>query len=165
MKRFQMSKVQRPYNQGGHYVLIPAGRLEVCPGQTVNIGAQVKMQSDDLQKNVLTGGVLSLYAFYVPHRLVWDEFVHFVTQDEGAPTVVPVTNTVWPLLFDRAVPKPAANFSALYRRGYKLIYNQFFGSSDFTGAWYSDITTDTETTIFGTKNTEQFSGRLMPKGS
>jgi hypothetical protein len=52
--------------------------------------------------------------------------------------------------------------SALFRRAYKLVYNQFFGDdSEANGdvSWYDDITLDTETTIKRLRTTDQLNSR------
>ena len=123
----------------------------------------MKFQTASFTKNILTSGMGSVYFFFVPNRLLWDDWTSFIAQEDGFSGTFPTTSTLGVAFFDRATG--AGNFSSLYRRAYKLCYNQFFGLEGFSAGvadtWYADITTDTEVNLYDLKNTEQFSGRFM----
>jgi hypothetical protein len=146
------------YNEGDAYRLIPVGRQMVVPGQSAALDVSVMWETPPLTQQCLSGGIASMYAFYVPLRLLWSGWMDFIAQDGGT---VPTTTTVWPQMFElSAAALPVHSF---YRRAYKLIYNQYFGSamaSLGTSAWYADITTDTDTAVKPVRTTDQFVSHL-----
>lgn len=154
---------QNTYQEGDFYRLIPVARQAVVPGQSVTIDASVCWESAAFTRNVLNGGLASLMAFYVPYRLVWDEWVDFISDPQS--TATPPTSTVsWPTVFEYAkAGLPAVTFG---RRALKLIYNQYFGSDQYgTGVeyWYADITNDAQVEGRNLRTNDQFLGRLMEK--
>ena len=59
---------QNTYNEGNPYLLIPVGRMDVVPGQTLSAKVQAKIQTVAFLQNILSGGVAHIYAFYTPYR-------------------------------------------------------------------------------------------------
>ena len=164
MKLYDLSRRDRYYNQGASYSPIPCGRIPVVPGQSMSMDVHVKFQTAAFTSNILSGGLVSAFFFYVPHRLVWDDWVGFIAQDDDFAGTMPSTNTDWDLVFDSAVS--AGTHNCLYRRAFKLCYNEYFGNKDISGGsggtfFYDDITADTVVSTVGLKNTEQWGGRLM----
>ncbi|AXH76114.1 MAG: major capsid protein [Microviridae sp.] len=147
---------QNTYNEGSYYTLCPLARQDVVPGQSVAIDLDMVMESDAFLQNVLNGGQASIYAFYTPHRLVWDEWVDFATDPQTSLTI-PSTSVVAASLFDQG---PTA-ISALPRRAFKLIYNQYFGSEQF-GFYYADITDDAAVNRLPLRTNDQLIGRIFP---
>jgi hypothetical protein len=133
------------------------------PGQTVNIDAQVSIKTAAFTKNVTTPSLMSVWFFYVPHRLVWDGWMDFISKAEGAPAF-PETAADWGLMFDATQGGPA-NMSPLYRRAFKLCYNEYFGTEQIADAWYSDIALDTDTSVKKTRNPEQFASKIQLQGT
>lgn len=150
---------QNTYTQGNWNNVVPVFRKAVAPGESVDLHLRTKWETPPFFRNVLGGGVVDLYAFYVPHRLVWSGWIDFIA-DAQAGTSVPSTTTAWPQMFEHAgASRPV---SVLARRSYKLIYNQFFGTEAFAATWYSDIATDTDVSMLQTRTLDQFNGHLMP---
>ena len=148
---------QNTYNEGNPYLLIPVGRMDVVPGQTLSAKVQAKIQTVAFLQNILSGGVAHIYAFYTPYRLLWDDWIDFASDPDTSLTV-PLAPTAWPALFERG------GQNCFGRRAYKLIYNQFFGSDQWavsTGTWYDDITLDTDVTSRVIRSTDQLAGKLM----
>ena len=150
------------YNQGDAYSLIPTLRTPVVPGETLNFKMDLKVQTAAMTKNLLMGGILRHYLFYVPNRLVWDEWVQFISQDDDWAGTFPTTTANWPMMFERNIPDvPGDKVSSLPRRAYKLIYNQFFGEEDVSAnTWYANIETDTDTTVKRCLNTDQYISKV-----
>ena len=121
----------------------------------IALDVSVMWESPPLNSQVLSGGVATLYAFYVPLRLLWSGWIDFIAQDGGT---VPTTSTNWAQMFEANASGNAV--SSFYRRAYKLIYNQFFGSEKF-GTWYANIETDTEVNTFLCRNLDQLAGHLV----
>jgi hypothetical protein len=81
-------------------------------------------------RNVLTRAYLDLYAFYVPFRLLWDQWVEFITlagNDAALPTVPTVTD-----LFERAFEfrNDGVELVPWNRRAYNKVYNSHFAVSE-----------------------------------
>jgi len=165
----KLTRRDRFYNQGGFYDSLPALRIPVVPGQSNAVDIRLKFQTAAFTNNVLGGGIASLFLFYVPNRLLWDDWTDFISQNDDYAGTFPLTATTWSAMFDRTVAAAAfPSFNCLPRRAYKLCYNQFFGNEKFeSGAntWYDDITADTVITQVQTRNTEQFTSRLMVEGA
>ena len=126
---------------------------------------QTSLKTAALTKNVSTPALMSMWFFYVPHRIAWDGWTEFISKQEGAPTF-PVGDKSTVFLEHSA--GVSNNFSTLYRRAYKLCYNEYFGTesvgqSNF--AWYDDITTDTEIELNRLKNPEQFASKIQLDGA
>ena len=162
MRMHSLSRRDRFYNQADAYQPVPAVRIPVVPGQSQETMVRLKMQSAAFSINVIGGATASLFLFYVPFRLLWDDWMQFISQDADYGGTFPVTSTNWNLVFDRGASP--GNFSALYRRAYKLCYNQFFGQEGATNGWYADITADATVTEMNVLNTEQFEARMMLSG-
>jgi len=146
------------YNQGDFYRLIPLARQTVVPGQSVAIDAEFVWETQAFTRNVLSGGVAHAYAFYTPFRLLWDEWVDFIA-DPQYPTNVPTAASAAPSFFENGT----AQRNVFGRRAFKLIYNQFFGSDQWTGAnkpWYDDITNDADLSGKPIKTVDQYLGKL-----
>ncbi len=163
MQRYKLNLRSGFYNEGNIYKAIPVYRQQVVPGQTVNIDAQVSIKTAALTKNVTTPCLMSVWFFYVPHRLVWSDWMSFISKEEGAP-VFPATTADWPMMFDDAQGTPNA-MSPLYRRAFKLCYNEYFGTEQVTDAWYTDITDDLDLSVHRTRNPEQFASKVQLSGT
>ena len=160
MRRHSLNFRQNTYNEGQAFQLIPTARIEVCPGVSCEFNVSQKFQTAAFSRNLLCSAHFETWYFYVPHRLVWDDWTGFITQDDDFAGTFPETTTTWAFAFDRST----ASVSALYRRAYKLVYNQFFGNEDANSAantWYSDITTDTDVTRQNLRTSDQFTGLLQ----
>ena len=143
-QRMTRTPRDRTYNQGNTHNLVPVFRREVIPGQSIDTVINSKFQTAAFTKNVLTPGLAGLELFYVPHRLSYAEWPEFITDPEYEATSIPYTSTDWPLMFEIG-----DDHTSFMRRGYKLIYNTYFGSQaagedvDMTDVWYDDPLTDT----------------------
>lgn len=151
MQRYNVNLKGGTYAQGLTYRAIPIMRQQVVPGQTVNLACEVSLKSAALNRNITTPSIMSMWFFYVPHRLVFDEWTDWVSQEKDKPSL-PIADAAG-FIFE----KGERQVSALARRAYKLIYNEFFGTEqlEFFGipnyAWFGDITDD---------NNNNYSNRL-----
>jgi hypothetical protein len=150
---------QNTYNESDFCSMVPIHRQQVVPGQSVALDIKVAWETPPFLQNILTGGVCSLYTFYVPHRLVWDQWVDFIADPESGLTV-PTTTEEWGLLYE--APPAGEAVTSLFRRGYKLAYNQFFGSEQYGAVWYADITDDSDTTRLPVRGLDQFLTKIVP---
>ena len=121
-------------NAGKFFQLIPSFYHEVAPGETLSGKIQTRLWSDTLNKPVLNRTYFDTYAFYIPFRLLWDEFPDFIKDEESGLTVPQVTDKFshnfendFTLGAD-GVAAASAN-TAWLRYAYNLVYNKFFLSA------------------------------------
>jgi len=166
MQRYNLNYKGGTYTEGQCYRLQPIFRQQVVPGQTVNIDAQVSLKTAVLTKNVTTPCMMSVWFFYVPHRLVWDGWTDYISQAADR-TAVPNTFTTADAFFDKALAAGSAGVQPFYRRAYKLVYNEYFGTNPPAGStstgnqWFDDITDDNNVGLYELRNPEQFGSRLV----
>nr|QJB20360.1 MAG: major capsid protein [Microvirus sp.] len=121
--------------------LVPCGLQEVLPGDTIQLSTSALIRVSPLVTPVMHPVHARIVHFFVPHRLVWDNFENFITggPDGNDATAHPVINmpagggaAVGSLADYLGVPTGVANLqvSALPFRGYSLIWNEFFRDQD-----------------------------------
>ena len=159
MQRYTLNMKGGTYNEERSYKLTPIYRQQVVPGTTVDIDAMMNMKSTALTKLITTPALVSMWFFYVPHRLVWDDWTSFISKKDGAPAAL-TTGTLAPVYFDNA-DAGGFSISPLYRRAVKLVYNEYF-ANEVSGRF--DITVDTDISTGKLSNPEQFAHRLMRDG-
>ena len=154
MQRYKLNLKSGTYTQDDAYKLIPIYRQQVVPGQTVDIDAQVSIKTASFTQLVTTPALASVWFFYMPHRLVWDDWTNFISKEVGAPSFPYITDQA-PVFFDQSY-STGSQISPLYRRAYKLIYNEYFGddSNQYT------VTDDTVITTGALKNPEQYASKI-----
>ena len=136
-------------------------RMPVAPGTSIkNCSVDLTYRSDVFTSATLNPMLYSIYFVYCPYRLLWDDWVRFIAQDDDFAGTLPLTTNNWSRVMDVAAAKrPTSNHSAFARRAFKLFYNQYLGDEDL-GSFYADITTDTDTADHEMKNVDQFIARL-----
>jgi len=128
-------------NQG---MLTPIGLTEVLPGDTVQHATQALIRMAPLNAPIMHPTHAKIMHFFVPHRIVWDDWENFVTRGPDGDSA-PVFPTVT-LPLETGIPASSlANYlglpvvspggvdieaSALPFRGYALIFNEFFRDQD-----------------------------------
>ena len=165
MQRYNLNLKGGTYTESPMYTLTPIYRQQVVPGQTVDLDVELSAKTAALTQNVTTPALVSMWFFYVPHRLVWDGWTSFISKEDGAPAF-PTSTVAWASGFERG--GTALNNSVLYRRAYKTVYNEYFGSQNIgqaNGAWFDDLTDDAYIGVLRTKNPEQFISKLQLDGT
>jgi hypothetical protein len=168
MQRYNLNLKGGSYTAGTTYTLMPILRQQVVPGQTVNMEVQVSLKTAAFTQNVSTPCLMSTWFFYVPHRISWDGWTDFISKQEGAgamPKAAPSSLFLEHLATGSALSSPC---STLYRRAYKNIYNEYFGSESVGAskfAWYDDVNDDTIASPYRTVSPEQFTSRIQLEGS
>lgn len=118
-----------------------------------------------MTKNLSTPALASIWFFYVPHRLSWSDWPAFLSKEDGAPAF-PSTTADSSNFFDRI--SSTHNMSPLYRRAFKIAYNEYFGSEavgSSGNAWYDDTTADTDVSLRRTRTPEQFASKMQLDGA
>lgn len=140
MKRskFNLSHTQLHTARMGE--LVPIGLLEVLPGDTIQHASQALIRAAPLQTPPMHPVRIDVRHFFVPHRLVWDEFEDFITggpNNDNASEIPHMKHVpeVGSTLDHLGIP-PTANlsgplaYSALPLRGLALIWNEFYRDQD-----------------------------------
>lgn len=143
-------------NQGQ---LVPVGLVEVLPGDSFRHATSAFIRVAPLATPVMHPVSVRLHHWFVPHRLVWDDFADFITggSDGNDASVFPTISmgvggaSVGSLADFLGVPPSVANLevSALPFRAYQLIFNEFYRDQDLvtpaaiSTASGSDSTTST----------------------
>lgn len=147
---------QNTYTEADFYRVVPVARKMVVPGESASLDVQTHFESVPFAQNVLTGGLMSLYAFYTPIRLVWgDAWIDYLTDPETT-QVIPTSSTPAPYMLEGQQARPVNTFG---RRSYKLLYNQYFGDEQL-GEWFSDIGADNTVSLGRARTTDQMLGTL-----
>lgn len=131
-----------------HYVLgtckmgymLPIGLTEVLPGDSFQHATSVFMRLAPMLAPVMHPVQVKIHHWFVPHRLVWDEFEDFITGGPDGlnvsefPTVTSGSSgfAVGSLADHLGLPPeiPDLEVSALPFRAYALIYNEWYRDQD-----------------------------------
>lgn len=143
MKRskFNLSNYKLLSCDGGE--LIPCGLLEVLPGDTIQHATSVLLRASPLLSPVMHPVHARVHHWYVPHRLVWDEFEDFITGGPDGmdasvfPTITFGTGPAVGSLGDYLGLPTGVNgieVSALPFRGYAAIWNEWYRDQDLQTA-------------------------------
>jgi len=162
MKRFGFKKRDMVSQQALYYRLAVNYRCAVVPGQTMDLDAEVFVKGDPFTAYIENNCLMQQFFFYVPYRLLWDDWPQFIARDSDYAGTFPTTTTDWKTVQDVAATKTIGNtHSSMARRAFKLIYNQYFGTNHVsTDTWYADVNLDTDTSNKRTRSTDQLCASL-----
>lgn len=140
-------------------------RMPVAPGTTIkHQHHKVQYRSDLITIPGMNPYLLSVYTFYCPLRLLWEDFPAFIAQDDDFAGTFPTTTTNWNTVLDKlAAASAPGTHSSMARRAFKLFYDQYLGDADFGDAYGESNAAgwdDTDTTDYRLKNTEQIIAKL-----
>ncbi|UYD39221.1 MAG: major capsid protein [Wigfec virus K19_160] len=125
--------------------LIPCGLTEVLPGDTIQQATSALVRCSPLLAPVMHPVHVHIRHFFVPHRLIWEDWEDFITggpdgmDDSVFPTInltytnpTTGTNIVGQLPDYLGVPPQINNLavSALPFRAYALIWNEWYRDQD-----------------------------------
>ena len=136
--------------------LVPCSLLEVLPGDTFQMASSALIRVTPLLAPVMHPVQVRIHHWFVPHRLVWDDWEKFITGGPDGfdasvfPTVDFAANepAVGSLGDYLGVPSTAAGpvVSALPFRGYALIWNEWYRDQDLQTELVIDKTSGPDTT-------------------
>lgn len=141
--------------------LVPIGLMEVLPGDTFQQATSLLLRVSPLLAPVMHPVHVRVHHWFVPHRLVWEDFEDFITGGPDGmdatvfPTITMPASTgadVGSLADYLTVPTEVADLevSALPFRCYNLIFNEWYRDQDLVTAKTismasgADTTTETE---------------------
>ncbi|QXP44199.1 MAG: major capsid protein [Arizlama microvirus] len=124
--------------------LVPIGLTEVLPGDTIQHATSALVRCSPLLSPIMHPVTVRIHHWYVPHRLIWDDFEDFITGGPDGfnasvfPTITlnATTAAVGTLADYLGVPTGLASLtvSALPFRAYNLIYNEWYRDQDLMPA-------------------------------
>lgn len=125
--------------------LVPCGLLEVLPGDTIQQATNALVRAAPLLSPVMHPVHARIHHWFVPHRLVWDEWEDFITGGPAGvslPTFPTITigggtgAAVGSLADYLGVPTGVNNInvSALPFRAYAMIFNEWYRDQDLVTA-------------------------------
>lgn len=152
MKRFKHSLSHYKLATFDMGQLYPVSWYEVLPGDTIQQSSSILLRFLPMHAPVMHPVRVRLHHFFVPHRIVWDQWEQFITGGkdglgDGAvfPTISLNTgNTAKGTVLDYLgvpVAQPSGTISALPVRSYNLIYNEFYRDQDLIGETAQDLAT------------------------
>jgi len=135
--------------------LIPIGLLEVLPGDTIQQATTALLRCSPLLTPVMHPVDVLVQHYFVPNRLVWNDWEDFITGGEDGtslptfPTISSGAGFAVKSLGDYyGIPTGVASrdVSALPFRGYARIWNEFFRDQDLQDKLTIDLTDGVDTT-------------------
>jgi len=137
--------------------LIPCGMWEVLPGDTVQAATSALLRASPLLAPVMHPVDVRIHHWFVPHRLVWEDWENFITGGpDGLDASVFPTITIGggsgaaigSLADYLGVPTGVNNIevSALPFRGYAMIWNEWYRDQDLETKLTIDKTSGADTT-------------------
>lgn len=125
--------------------LIPCGLVEVLPGDTLQQATSALVRCSPLNAPVMHPVHCRIHHWYVPHRLVWEDFEDFITGGPDGNNVSELPTITFGggsgaavgSLADYLGVVPGVNnleVSALPFRGYALIWNEWYRDQDLQTA-------------------------------
>ena len=143
MKRSKFSLSHYRMFSGDLGQLLPCGLTEVLPGDTIQQASSVLVRFAPLVAPVMHPMHVRIHHFYVPNRLIWDDWENFITggPDGNDSSTYPTITfsggsgaAVGSLADYLGVPTgvDGLEVSALPFRAYAFIFNEYFRDQDLT---------------------------------
>ncbi|DAZ92312.1 TPA_asm: major capsid protein [Microviridae sp.] len=121
MKRFEYKCHYPVFTGGFERQLVPFFRMEVLPGETINIDMFAKIKQATTNRPYLGMWKYRYAFFYVPHRQTWDGWVDYLLTQTGNPGVT-ISNGSARQFFDAN----GAFVNRMYRTAYVQIFNEYY---------------------------------------
>jgi hypothetical protein len=136
--------------------IVPCGCFEVLPGDTVQHATSALIRLAPLVTPVMHPLRVKIHHWYVPYRLIWEDFEEFITggPDGADASVYPTIDTggsgasVGSLLDYLGVPPNVSDLevSALPVRAYNFIFNERYRDQDLVTAQAISVASGPDTT-------------------
>lgn len=116
--------------------LVPTMCIEAVPGDKFNISCESLLRFAPLVSPVMHRMDVYMHYFFVPHRLLWDNWKNYITNTLvggvlPAHPYLTVDNANWSSVHDYlGIPQPpigsSANINAMPFSAYQMIYNEYY---------------------------------------
>lgn len=140
MKRNKFSLSNYKLATFGLGQLIPVGLNEVIPGDTFDHTTSTLMRFSPLLAPVMHPIDIRVHHWFVPLRIIWDEFEDFITGGSDGtkrPEIPTIKSEVEKYSLHDYLGLPVTQqeitFSALPLRAFNLIYNEYYRDQDLIG--------------------------------
>lgn len=137
MKRSKFNLNHYRLQSGRMGELLPVSCMEVLPGDSLRMKSTAMLRLSPMVKPIMHPIHLRLHTFFVPNRIVWDEWENFIVDMNTELQVPTYTGPVGPgQALDYLGVAPAdygdgkGGVNLLPLRAYNLIYNEFFRDQD-----------------------------------
>lgn len=152
MKRFKYGLNCVAHQNVNWFNLSCVGKFEAAPGETFSGKSSLRVVSESTKRPVMNRVYNDLFAFYVPYRLLWEDWPDFIAGAEGL-SVPTTTAPRYQQSLDNSDTQDGS-VNAFGQRAYNLIWNKFFRTPD-----RDEIDIDTA----GTQRTPLRPSRLLHK--
>ncbi len=113
--------------------LIPLGAIDVLPGDTFINKAALLARVAPLAKPVMHDCEIRVHNWFVPNRIIWDDWEEFIVGNEAGHTYPTITPANLGIIGHMGIePVPGAAIDGLPLRAYNLIYNEFYRDQDLS---------------------------------
>ena len=134
--------------------LVPIGLVEALPGDSIQHATSALVRTSPLLSPVMHPFQVKIHHWFVPYRLIWDDWENFITGGEDGldnstfPTIDVSSAAVGSLADYLGVPTGVTSLSvsALPFRAYAMIYNSHYRDQDLQTALTIDTTDGVDTT-------------------
>ncbi len=136
--------------------LIPVTWFEALPGDTIQQATSMLIRVSPLLSPVMHPVRVRLHHFFVPYRLIWEDWEDFITggadgNNADTPPYVGCASVAEGDIFDYLGVPPASyspdlDVSALPLRAYQSIYNEHYRDQDLVTEKVIDLTDGEDTT-------------------
>lgn len=134
--------------------LVPCGMFEVLPGDTVQHATSMLVRASALLAPVMHPVHVRIHHWFVPYRLIWDEWEDFITGGPDGlnasefPTITLTNPAVGSLADYLGIPNGTYSpvVSALPFRAYALIWNEWYRDQDLETKLTIDLTSGADST-------------------
>lgn len=139
--------------------LVPIGLQEILPGDSIQAATSALLRVIPLAAPVMHPVRVRIHHWFVPHRLVWEDWEDFITggpdgfDDSAFPVKDGHYTTPGDLLDYLGIPPSIGvgrMVSVLPLRGYQLIYNNFYRDQDLMAAAAISLSSGTDNTTSAT---------------
>ena len=126
-KRFKYGLNSQTHTGTNFSYLTPLGYYDVVPGDSVYGKVSIRYQSDNSTHLIMNRAFMDVYAFYMPYRLMWDDFPTFLTQNTGT---IPTVNDLFEWNFEKHFAYSSTTNQPWFRRMYNAVDASFFTEGD-----------------------------------
>lgn len=130
--------------------LVPLACIDVLPGDTFISKVNMLARVAPLEKPVMHPVEIRVHNWFVPNRIIWDDWEDFIVGNEGGATypTLSAANATEAALLDHMGIEPVTGVSvdALPVRAYNLIFNEWYRDQDLVTARTIDTSDGADTT-------------------
>ena len=126
-KRFKYGLNSQTHTGTNFSYLTPLGYYDVVPGDSVYGKVSIRYQSDNSTHLIMNRAFMDVYAFYMPYRLMWDDFPTWLTSGTGT---MPTISDTFEWNFEKDFVYTAVLNMPWFRRMYNAVNSSFFTESD-----------------------------------